>query len=294
MITIELVSRMILASTPLLIASLGEVYSERAGVLNLGLEGIFVLGASAGFVSTILTGNVYIGLVTAAILGAILGLIHGIVSVSFRGVQVVSGLALTIVGYGLSSLIGSKYVGTPLPTYLYLGDKWLILLIIELLLALALWYILFKLKIGAVIRSVGEDPISAYGLGVNVVKTRILTTIFGGALGGLAGGWYILGYIKVWTEGAGMGRGWIALAIVIVSAWNPVLTPIFSLIFGGIEAAIWRFQLPPYNLNPYLLGATPYLATLIILILFMTTPLRRYFKPPKALGVPFYREERTI
>jgi len=294
MISLDIIIRAILAGTPLLIASLGEIYTERSGVLNLGLEGIFVLGAAVSFVTTVDSGNVIVGLILAGIAGGILGLIHGIVSVSFRGRQVVSGLALTIVGYGMASLIGAKYVGRPLPTYIYIGDMWIILLILELAIASLLWYLLYKIKLGVIIRSVGEDPISAYGLGVDVVKTRILTTLFGGFLGGLAGGWYVLGYIHIWTEGTGMGRGWIALAIVIVSAWNPLLAPVFSLIFGGVETAIWRFQLPPYNLNPYLLGATPYLTTLLILVIFMATPLRKYFRPPKALGTPFYREERTI
>ena len=294
MIGLDMFIRAIIAGTPLLLASLGEIYTERSGVLNLGLEGIFVLGASVAFTSVMWTSNILIALFLAGISGGFIGLIHGIVSVSFRGRQVVSGLALTIFAYGLASVIGVGELGKSLPTHIYIGENWISLLLIEIIIAVIMWYILFKLKLGAVIRSVGENPIAANSLGVDVVKVRILSTIFGSFLGGLAGGWYILGYIQVWTEGAGMGRGWIALAIVIVSAWNPLLAPIFSLLFGGVEAAIWRFQLPPYNASPYLLGSLPYLTTLIVLIIFMATPIKKYFKPPASLGLPFYREERTV
>ena len=294
MIELDMFIRAIIAGTPLLLASLGEIYTERSGVLNLGLEGIFVLGASVAFTSIIWTSNIIIALILAGISGGLIGLIHGIVSVSFRGRQVVSGLALTILGYGLASVIGVGELGKPLPTHIYIGENWISLLIIEIIIAIIMWYILFKLKLGAIIRSVGENPIAANSLGVDVVKVRILSTVFGSFLAGLAGGWYILGYIQVWTEGAGMGRGWIALAIVIVSAWNPLLAPVFSLLFGGVEAAIWRFQLPPYNVDPYLLGSLPYLTTLIVLIIFMATPVKKHFKPPASLGLPFYREERTV
>ena len=291
---LELVARAIIAGTPLLIASIGEIYTERSGVLNLGLEGIFVLGAATSFVTTLYTGNAHIGLLLGGVFGAFIGLLHGIVSVSFRGRQVVSGLALTMFSYGLASLIGKSEVGKPLPNYIYVGDIWIELIAIEILVAVVFWYILFKLKLGASIRSVGDNPNAAQALGVDVVKVRVLSTVFGSFMGGVAGAWYILGYIQVWTEGAGMGRGWIALAIVIVSAWNPLLAPVFSFLFGGIEAALWRFQLPPYNLDPYLLGALPYLATLIILFMFMATPIKKYFRPPASLGEPFYKEERTI
>jgi simple sugar transport system permease protein len=290
----ELISRAILAGTPLLLASLGEIYAERSGVLNLGLEGIFVLGAASSFVATIYTGNALIGLFIGGLLGAFVGFLHGLISVSFRGRQVVSGLALTMFSYGLASLIGKREVGKPLSNYIYVGDIWWGIIIVEVILAGVFWYILFKLKAGSMIRSVGNNPSAAQTLGVDVVKVRIISTVFGSFMGGLAGGWYILGYIQVWTEGAGMGRGWIALAIVIVSAWNPLLAPIFSFLFGGIEAALWRFQLPPYNMDPYLLGAIPYTTTLIILFIFMATPIKGYFRPPAALGEPFYKEERTI
>ena len=292
--SLELLSRAIIAGTPLLIASLGEIYTERSGVLNLGLEGIFVLGAASSFAITVETGNAYLGLLSGGVLGALIGFIHALVSVSFRGRQVVSGLALTMFGYGAASLIGKSMVGIPLPSYFYIDGSWSILIIIEIIISIIFWYILFKLKIGSIIRSVGENPYAAQTLGVDVVKTRILSTVFGSFLGGIGGAWYILGYIQIWTEGAGMGRGWIALAIVIVSAWNPLLAPIFSFLFGGIEAALWRFQLPPYNMDPYLLGSLPYLSTLIILIIFMATPIKKYFKPPAALGEPFFKEERTV
>jgi simple sugar transport system permease protein len=291
---IDLLIRAIIAGTPLMIAALGETFTEKSGILNLGLEGIFVLGGASAFITTLYTGNPFLGLIVAGLSGALLGLIHGIVSVSFRGRQVVSGLALTFLGYGIASTIGKAEVGRPLPTKIYLTTYASYLIIAEIMIILILWIILYKLKIGAIIRACGENPYSAYSLGVNVIKVRLLSTIFGSFLGGLAGGWYVLAYIHVWTEGMGMGRGWIALAIVIVSAWNPIFTPFTSFLFGGLEVIIWRLQLPPYNFDTYLLGSIPYLVTILILTLFMATPVRKYFRPPAALGEPFYREQRTV
>ena len=291
---IDILIRTIIAGTPLMIAALGETFTEKSGILNLGLEGIFVLGGATAFITTLYISNPIIGLLVAGLSGGLLGLIHGIVSVSFRGKQVVSGLALTFLGYGLASTIGKTEVGRPLPVKIYLTASVGYLIIAEIVVIVILWLVLYKLKIGAVIRACGENPYSAFSLGVNVVKVRILSTIFGSFLGGLAGGWYVLAYIHVWTEGMGMGRGWIALAIVIVSAWNPIFTPIISFIFGSLEVVLWRLQLPPYNLDTYLLGAIPYLVTILILTLFMATPIKKYFKPPAALGEPFYREQRTV
>ena len=294
MMMIDLIAKAVVAGTPLLLASMGEVISERSGVLNLGIEGAFVFGAAAAFTVTVLMGNVYLGLIVSGIVGVIIGILHGLVSVSFRGHQVVSGLALTIFGYGAASLIGKGMVGQPLPTYISAEGIWWVLIVFGILFSLLLWYIIFRLKIGAMLRAVGEDPHSAEILGVNVVKVRIIATILGSFMIGIGGGWYTLGYLHIWTEGLGIGRGWISLAIVIVSGWNPILTPIFSYLFGGIEAAIWRLQLPPYNVDPYLLGILPYLITLAALTIFMATPLKRIFKPPASLGLVYYKEERTV
>lgn len=291
---IELLIRALIAGTPLLLASLGEVITERSGVLNLGIEGAFVLGVAVGYIVTVITGNATLGLLLGGLAGAIIGLIHGLVSVSFRGHQVISGLALTMFGYGLASVIGRDFVGLPLPTYILAKKMWHLILISSIILSIALWYILFKLKIGVMIRSAGENPHSASVLGVDIVKVRILSTIFGSFMVGVGGAWFTLGYLHVWTEGLGIGRGWISLAIVIVSGWNPILTPLFSYLFGYVEAAIWMLQLPPYNVDPYILGMLPYLVTLFALTSFMATPLKKYLKPPSALGHVFFREERTV
>lgn len=294
MITLDVLIRVIVASSPLFFATLGELITQRSGVLNLGVEGIFVASCAVGFISTIITGNPYLGLLIGALLGLIIGLIHGLVSVAFRGIHVLSGLALVMVGYGLASVLGKGYVGVPLRSYFYAGGSWVYLLAIMVASSLTAWYLLFRTKLGTIVRSVGENPYSAYSLGVNVVKVRILTTMVGSAIVGLSGAWYVLGYVHLWTEGTGAGRGWIAIAIVISSAWNPVIALLISLVFGMIEVTMWVFQLPPYKLDVYLLGSIPYLATLAILTLVMATPLRRHFKPPKALGEQFYKEERTI
>ena len=284
----------IIAGSSLLIASLGEVFSERSGVLNLGIEGIFVLGCAVSYTVTIAYNNLIVGFIIATLVGLLMGLIHGIASVLLRGNQVISGLALTIFSYGLASLIGRIYLGRPLPTYLISERFWILVLIAEIIIVIFSWYTLFKLKIGAIIRAVGENPSAADALGVDVIKTRIYATALGSSLVGLAGAWHVLAYLHMWIEGTGMGRGWIALAIVIVAGWNPILIPFFSYLFGGIDALIYSLQLPPYNMNPYLLSMIPYGLTIGLLSIFMATPLKKLFKPPNALCKAFYREERTI
>ncbi len=290
----EIISRMVVASTPLFLATLGEIYTERSGVINLGVEGLFVLGASISFTATIITGDPYIALLATIVLGSVIGGIHGFVSTYLKGREILSGLAITLFAYGLASILGRPFVGLSLPTRINLANNYIYLLIINILLAILSWTILFKLKIGAIIRACGEDPSSAYVMGVDVDKVRLATTMLGSGIASLAGGIYTLGYIQVWTEGAGMGWGWIAIANVIVSLWNPILAPIFSLIYGGINSMIWLLQLPPYNISPYLLGTTPYLITLITLFIIVATPIKKYVKPPAALGIKFEREERTI
>lgn len=294
MIDVNILPRIIVAGTPLLFAALGEIYSERSGVLNLGIEGIFVLGGATSFVLTVMTGNPYIGLLAASISGLILGLIHGFITSYMKGNQILTGLSITLIGYGLSSLIGKNYVGRSIPSVIYLRSGWMTLILLSLIVVLGLWIILMRLKIGTLIRSCGEDPESAYTLGVDVNRVRTMVTGLGAALSGLAGGIYIVGYIHVWTEGAGSGLGWIALAIVIASGWHPLMAPIVSYVFGGIIVSMWILQLPPYNLSPYLTSTIPYASTIIILILFTSTPLRKYYRPPQALGKIFHREERTV
>ena len=291
---IELLTRMIVASTPLFIATLGELYTERSGVINLGVEGLFVLGASVSFTVSIITQDLMLALISTALIGAIIGGIHGFVSTYLKGREILSGLAITLFAYGLASIIGRPYVGLSLPVRLNLSGNAVQIVIITIFLAILSWIIIFKLKIGILIRACGEDPSSAYVMGVSVDKVRLLTTMLGSSMASIGGGIYTLGYIQVWTEGAGMGWGWIAIANVIVSLWNPLLTPIFSLLYGGINSMIWMLQLPPYNISPYLLGITPYAVTLLTLFIIVATPIRKYVKPPTALGIKFEREERTI
>lgn len=290
----ELLIRIIIASTPLFIATLGELYTERSGVINLGVEGLFVLGASLSFTVSILTEDLILALISTALVGAVIGGIHGFVSTYLKGREILSGLAITLFAYGLASIIGRPYVGLSLPVRLNLSSNAIQIIIINVFLAIISWIIIFKLKIGILIRACGEDPSSAYVMGVSVDKVRLLTTMLGSSMASIGGGIYTLGYIQVWTEGAGMGWGWIAIANVIVSLWNPLLTPVFSLLYGGINSMIWMLQLPPYNISPYLLGTTPYAVTLLTLFIIVATPIRKYVKPPAALGIKFEREERTI
>jgi len=279
------------AMIPIFIASLGELITERSGILNLGIDGIFVLGSALAFTLVVMTNNLFIALIAPALFGALIGLVHGFISITLMGNQVVNGLALTMVGYGLASIVGKLQLGKPLPSKLILPES--IGLSACILLSVITWIILFKLKIGSMIRAVGENPHAAEALGVNVYLVRYICTVTGSALISIGGALFLLEYMGFWTEGLGVGRGWIALAAVIVSGWNPILLLLVSMLFAYVEVNVWSFQLT-YGVHASLLNMLPYIVALGVLSAFMSTPLRKRLKAPSALAKPYYREERTV
>ncbi len=299
----EFISMMINASTPILLAALGEIYAERSGVLNLGVEGMMAVGAAVAFYTTLSTGNLIIGLLSACVSGILLSFIHGFSSITMRSNQVISGLALSMVGLGISSLIGRNLVGTPLRSSLgtidiaVLSDIPIIgaffrqnaLTFFSYILTATLWYILFKTKIGIAIRMVGDNPRSADSLGINVYLARYGCTLLGGALAGLAGAYLSVAYTPTWIEGMTAGQGWIALALTVFSAWNPSYALIGSYLFGGIR--ILQFRLQPLGFSPPLLSTLPYVFTIIALALLNIERIRRRIGAPRSLGKPYHREE---
>ncbi len=295
------------SATPLLLASLGEIYAERSGILNLGVEGMMAMGALSSFVASLLTGNPWIGVLAGLLVGAALSLIHGIISIHLKGNQVVSGLALTMFGLGLSSVIGRIYIGNQLPVdarflpvpFEPLSSIPLIgkvffeqdpLFYVGIVLAVVLWFILNRTKIGIVIRSTGENPAAVDAMGISVPKVRYGATLLGGALAGLGGAYLSVSYNPAWIENITAGRGWIALALVIFALWDPIRALLGAYLFGIVEASGYTLQAIGYS--QWLLNGLPYLLTIIILTVGATESMRRRMGAPAALGIPYEREER--
>ncbi len=292
------------AGTPLLLGTLGEIYAERSGVLNLGVEGMMIMGAVTAFASTIYTGNPWVGVAAAAAVGGLMSLIHSFISITLKGNQIVSGLALTMFGLGLSGLIGKNYIGLTvrrinefsipaLSKIPFLGPiifQHDLLVYLSLALVPIMWFILFKTRIGINIRSVGENPAAADTLGVNVVLTRYLCVFTGGVLAGVAGAYLSLVYTPEWIEGMTAGKGWIVIALTIFSTWNPLNALVGAYLFGGIDAI--QFNLQPLGIPVNVLKMLPYLMTIIVLLMVTRKTIRKKIGAPAALGIPYSREEK--
>ncbi len=294
------------SGTPILIPCLGGIVAERAGVLTLGTEGMMLVGALAGFAAAHATGSAALGLAAACGIGALFALIHAVLSVSLRANQVVSGLALVLFATGVSGLFGRPYVGQPilgLPTLPIPGLADLPVLgpilfrhdavvYASYLLAPAAWLFLYRTRAGLHLRAVGESPETADAMGVPVFAIRYAATLAGGALIGLGGAYLSLAYTPLWIEQMSAGRGWIAIALVIFAAWNPLKAFPGAYLFGGIDAIQLRIQAAGAHVSPHLLLALPYLVTILVLALAETPRARRRLGIPAALGLPYAREER--
>ncbi|MGQ0548610.1 MAG: ABC transporter permease [Armatimonadota bacterium] len=273
------VVRAIAVGTPLLWASLGEIYAERSGVVNLGVEGMMILGAFFAFAVAHTTGDPLIGLLAASAAGGVAALLHALVSVTLRANQYVSGLALAMLGLGIAGVLGRGWEGIPLSNALpeisafnYLG----------LVVAGALWFILYHTRVGLIVRSTGESPAAADAVGVNVALVRYACVVTGGVLAGVAGGFLSVAYRPSWTEGMTGGMGWIALAIAIFAGWDPLKAVWGSLLFGALFFLSFRLQT---WIAPEVLRMMPFAFT--ILVLAVTARSRRGQAAPEALGIPY-------
>ena len=289
------------AATPLLLAGFGELVAERSGVLNLGVEGMMLVGAAAGFIATAATGQPLLGLLVAALAGMLMALLFGLLTLTLGANQVACGLALTIFGIGLSALIGLPWQGTPiagLASVIWPGldaagpvAQQLMLLDPVLWLALLLPALvgafLYRSRAGLILRAVGESHEAAHALGYGVLRVRYAAVLFGGAMAGLGGAYLSLVYTPMWTENMVAGRGWIALALVVFSAWKPGWLALGALFFGFVTIA--QFQAGAFGLevSPHLLSMLPYLATVVVLVLISRDETRRKLNAPAALGKPF-------
>lgn len=297
----------VVAGTPLLFAALGEILSERAGVLNLGVEGMMLVGAVSGFMVTVQTHNHWLGILAAMVAGGLMAAIHAFLSVTLRASQVVSGLALTIFGTGLSGYLGKDLIGIPvtepfkavpipgLSKLPILGDFLFnhdFLIYLSYLLVVLLWFFLYRTKGGLHLRAVGENPGAADVVGIKVYATRYLYVILGGMLAGVGGAYLSLAYAPSWLENMTSGRGWIAVALVIFATWDPVKALLGSYIFGGVDALTYRFQALGFTFSPYLMKMLPYLLTIFVLIIVTRETGKGRLNAPGALGIPYDREER--
>jgi simple sugar transport system permease protein len=295
------------AGTAILFACLGELITERAGVLNLGIEGIMLMGALTGVGACIWSGNAWIGAGAALIAGAALAAIHALLCVGLRANQVVAGLALTIFGAGLSAFLGRDLVGIPPPSEFRRVDipiiaeipilgrvlfQQSVLVYISIVLTVFLWWYIYRTRAGLRLRAIGERPEAADAMGIDVARLRALYVIAGGALAGLGGAALSLGTNPGWTEGMTAGRGWIAVALVIFAGWNPVRAAAGAYLFGGVEAGQFRLQTAGVDIPSFFLSMLPYLFTILVLVLSTREVTRRALDAPAALGRAYLREER--
>ncbi|HDJ26041.1 MAG TPA: ABC transporter permease, partial [Candidatus Bathyarchaeota archaeon] len=292
------------SGTPLLLAALGEIFAERSGVMNLGIEGMMLIGAITGFAVALGTGQPWLGLLAACVAGLLMSLVHAFISISLYANQVVSGLALSMLGLGLSSLVGHAYVGVALPSRILpspipgLADLPVVgpalfyqdpIVYLALGLAVASWFVLYKTKWGIMIRATGDDPAAADAMGVNVYLVRYICVAFGGALAGLAGAYLSLVLTPAWIERMTAGRGWIAFALVIFALWDPLKAILGAYLFGATEALQFFIQ-ASLGVDATLLGMMPYVATILAMLVAASEVLRKRLGAPAALGKPYIRE----
>jgi general nucleoside transport system permease protein len=291
----------IAASTPLLLAAAGELVVERAGVLNLGIEGMMIMGAACGFAAAHFTGSVTIGAICGTLAGAGMAAIFAALTLGLAVNQVAAGLALTIFGIGLSGLIGAGFVGERIDAapHLYIPFLTDIPVIGKILfgqdafvygsiaLVVGIWWFLYRTRAGLVLRAIGDSHASAHALGYPVLKIRTLAVLFGGACAGLGGAYLPLAYTPFFVPGMTAGRGWIALALVVFSSWKPGRVVIGAYLFGAVTILQLHAQGLGLGIPSQLMSSLPYLATVIVLVLISRGRGVAGSAAPASLGLVF-------
>lgn len=297
-----LLASLMVAATPILLAAIGELVVERSGVLNLGVEGMMIIGAVCGFAVAVETGSPLIGFAGAAVSGALLSLIFAFLTQFLLANQVATGLALTLFGLGFSALIGQGYVGLkppPVPDLHIAGLSDLpffgkvlfshdAVVYFGIALAAAVWAVLKFTRMGLVLRAVGENHDAAHALGYRVVRIRVLAILFGGACAGLGGAYLSLVRVPQWTEGMTAGAGWIALALVVFGAWKPWRVLLGAYLFGGITVLQLNLQAAGLKVPVEVLSMSPYVITILVLVIMSADKRRAALNAPAALGRVFH------
>jgi len=293
---ILLLASLMVAATPILLAAIGELVVERAGVLNLGVEGMMITGAVCGFVVAVATNSPWLGFLGAAVGGALLSLIFGFLTQYLLSNQVATGLALTLFGLGLSALIGQGYIGIKAPSFPdwyipLLGDIPIIgpivfqhdpMIYVGLAIVAGVWAYLKYTRAGLILRAVGENHEAAHALGYHVMRVRMLAIMFGGGCAGLGGAYLSLVRVPQWTEGMTAGAGWIALAIVVFASWRPWRLLLGAYLFGGVTVLQLNLQAAGAAIGVEYLSMAPYLATIAVLVIM------RAGRAPGSLGQSFH------
>ncbi|WP_029073662.1 ABC transporter permease [Kaistia adipata] len=290
----------ITAATPLLFAAIGELVTERSGVLNLGVEGMMAMGAVIGFAVAHTTGSFGLGILGAIVAGMTMAALFGVVTLIFVANQVASGLALTLFGLGLSGLIGDAFVGVPgaglarisIPVLSDLPVVGLLfrldpLTYLAIAITIAVSWFMFRMRGGLVLRAVGDSHSSAHALGYNVIRVRFMAVLFGGACSGLAGAYLSLVYTPQWTQAMTAGRGWIALALVVFATWLPRRVLVGALLFGGVSILQLHAQALGVGVPSQFLSALPYLTTIVVLVIISRNRALVRANTPAALGQSF-------
>lgn len=293
---------LMVAATPILLAATGELVVEKAGVLNLGVEGMMICGAIAGFVVGVETGHPIVGFLAAALAGAMLSMLFGVLTQIFLSNQVATGLALTLFGLGLSALLGQGYVGIKAPLMAdwdipllsqipILGDilfRHDVILYFSIALVAGTWAVLKYTRAGLVLRAVGENHDAAHALGYKVIRIRFMAIAFGGACAGLGGAYLSLIRVPQWTEGMTAGAGWIALAIVVFASWKPWRVLLGAYLFGGISNLQLNLQTAGVNVPVEILSMSPYVITIVVMVIMSVDRSRAALNAPAALGRVFH------
>jgi len=294
---VGVVASSIMSGTSLLYATLGEIFGERAGIVNLGLEGVMLIGAAGGFAATAMTGSPYLGIAAAALAGAAINLIFAYVVIARHANQLAAGLSLMFFGIGLSALIGRPFVGTLIAGLPRLSVPGLdpdgigarlvsydALVYLGAPVALFAWWLVFRTRWGLGLRTVGESPAAAFAAGLNPQRLQYQALTLAGALGGVAGAHISVALTLTWAEGMTAGRGFIAIALVIFAKWNPLWAIAGALLFGGAEGLQLQLQAAGADVSPFIMNMTPYLLTLLVLIAWGWS---RGSAAPAALGRNF-------
>ena len=293
---------LIVAATPLVFAAIGELVVEKSGVLNLGVEGMMIVGAIAGFAAAHETGSPILGIVAAPIAGAALSLLFALLTQGLMSNQVATGLALTLFGLGLAAMLGQPYSGIPAPEFPRLAIPGLsdlpvvgpllfghdLLVYVSLALVVGVWWTLTRSRAGLILRAVGESHDAAHAIGYRVVRIRTLAILFGGACAGLGGAYLSLVASPLWVEGMTAGRGWIALAIVVFASWKPWRAVLGAYLFGGVTIAQLNLQALGVAIESQYLSMTPYLVTIAVLVVISADKTRARMNAPACLGKPFF------
>ena len=299
---VPIVASTVAAATPLIYAALGETVVEKAGVLNLGIEGMMLVGAVAGFAANLATGSATLGFIAAAAAGIGLSLIFAFLTLSMQTNQVATGLALTLFGVGLSAFVGHNLAGTPLPGLkgieipplsdipvlggLLFHYDFMVYLSVALFFAVN-WF-LTKSHAGLKMRAIGESPTVAHTIGQPVIRTRYLAVMFGGATAGIAGAYLSTVQTPMWVEGMTAGKGWIALALVVFGTWKPLRVVCGAYLFGGMTVLQLYAQGFGLGIPSELLSMLPYAATIVVLVIICRDPKTILLNRPVSLGVSFH------